>query len=448
MNKLKEKNKILDTELYWYAFGLLSRTITGPALALIVAAKTSSIEQGIYYLFISVYSLVTIFEAGIGVVLSQRLAKFANRIEWVNKNSISGPINIKRYIHSAIALLIIWNLLVAIILLTLINIIGHIILGGKALTENWESAWYFYIFSSALLVIGGASVTINEGLLRRQTAYKIQLIGALLNAFAVCTSLLSGFGLFSLGTGALISGLFYTLTLITSLKGIIRSSINQLINITKYKRSILLVFKQSKRFVAKLAITWAGGYFYWNSFTLFSFIMIDPVIAGKVGLSMALARAGLAVAESGVQTKRVILTNFITNGKPDEAIKLFDAVFIRFWLLLVTGYGLFLLLLMIAPVNYSSKLLDPVNLAILFTAFAFLYYITGYATLLRSSNTEPLLFCSAFQNISTPLICYLALKASNLQLFLISMIVINLIAGIWVKMIHRNHFSSLLDQKN
>lgn len=69
------------------------------------------------------------------------------------------------------------------------------------------------------------------------------------------------------------------------------------------------------------------GYFYWNGFNIISFKYLGPEIAGYIGISISIMRAGQNIAMSILNSQMTLYANNIANGFVKEAKKIFDKYF-------------------------------------------------------------------------------------------------------------------------
>jgi hypothetical protein len=204
--------------------------------------------------------------------------------------------------------------------------------------------------------------------------------------------LYSGGGLFALGFSNLISGLFilfflvfskYKNLLISIWRGLSHWSINYLNEVFPYQW--------------KLALSWISGYFIFQLFNPVLFATEGVVIAGKMGMTLAIINGVSGLAMSWISTKIPLFSTLISLKKFEESNVIFKKT-----LLNVIGVSVFLFFILICGIQIlnfiypklGSRFLKLDYIIVLSIISLINLVIYCWASYLRCFKNEPYLINS------------------------------------------------------
>lgn len=376
--------------------GLLSRTLSGPLIVLLLTSELSPNEQGLYYAFLSIAGIQLIFELGFSTAIVQHLAHSKPNKSFFKTYSLLGYTFFK---FSSILLfftLIIYG-----------NWYFHDIN-----VNQWQIQWVVFSFFLSLNVYLSILYIIKEGKLEYVRVYEVRLYSSLIYSLVLALSLLFGAKLWSLAISQ-----FSTL-LITIYFLIIRDKEKLYPKYKICRRRIYWSFRSIIKFQSKLAVIWITGYFYWNTFTLFYFKYESPEFAGKIAISIAVLAAISGSSASFVRTKRALYSKLISEGKVNKAKDIFlksSVLGLSIYIFITT---IFAVVIFTLSDNYYVLRFVDFELLLLLILFRLLVLCAELmATFLRAYRDEPLFNVTLITNLSVPITvvaCYITGLTENI----------------------------------
>jgi O-antigen/teichoic acid export membrane protein len=159
----------------------------------------------------------------------------------------------------------------------------------------------------------------------------------------------------------------------------------------------------------KIALSWVSGYFVFQLFNPVLFIYFGAVVAGQMGMSLALTTAVTTLAMSWISTKSPTFGQLIAR----RDYKLLDRIFSRtllqaFFAAISCGVVLLLTVFVLytLQIPLSQRVLDPLAFVLL-TAVAIINVVVfAEAVYLRAHKQEPFLWISIAIAILSALSAY------------------------------------------
>jgi hypothetical protein len=358
--------------------------LSGPLAILLITQELTSVQQGIYYTFISLSSIQWVFELGISTCIIQYL-------------SASKANDIKKYI-SFISLF----LFVSSVLLFFFLILFADFIFSDVSESEWHVTWILYSFSVCLNMFFNSLSIIEEGCGRVNSAYKVKFISSILYTLGLVVTLFFGAGLYSLFFAQLGMLLANVIFLNHNFRLILQS------NSGMSFRSIKETFKEVLGFQSKLSLVWLVGYLYWNSFSIIFFKYVSPEYAGQFGATNGVFGAVAAIATALINTKRVEWGKCNDNSEVLKSFREFKScsiqgscIYIVFSLLIV------LVFFFLYDYDFVERFLPFFELqAFIFMRIAILFqeYVLLY---LRTFKDEPLYKITIINYLAMPLFIFL-----------------------------------------
>jgi O-antigen/teichoic acid export membrane protein len=423
MNSLKNSKKIA-------IFGLVGTSIkllTGPITLLIIAATLTKEELGFYYMFFSLIAMSQLLEVGVGSVLK---SYYSYEVPVNRKYTIENKSNIFALYMFARK----WYLLLSL----LFFIIG--IISGEATFQSynddilWKGPWYTLLFVACINLLLLPIKSYIEGMQYQLKLNFINIKSQVAMAISLWVALYFNFGLYSVAlsqaSGVVIFFICYYKD--KDLK----------VEKTKTYDTFGTVFKKLLPLLKKTGIVWFLGYFYWNSFNFITFNMLGAQTAGVIGLSIALARAGMGVAGSIVISQLTVFSNLIANNKEKESFIIYKKYAFYSLLLLLFGYVIFIFGMLFKPDFYFFEKVLPIKqIMYLFTFFFIAHLVSLLDSYTRSYKVELFVFVQLFNSIFTPLMFFCSIY------FDIEYFILPIVSAVLVLIFTYRKFNTLIHNK-
>ncbi|ELU1436638.1 O81 family O-antigen flippase [Providencia rettgeri] len=403
-----------------------SKIITGPVTMLILASTLTTEEIGFYYVFFSLIASSQLLEFGIGWILKHFYAYEKKENNKITNESI-------RNISSLYAFSLTWYSFLAIGFLALGIILGEINFNSYVGDIKWRLPWYLVLISASLNLIIMPLKAYLDGLQFQVYLYTISLICQVSMAISLWLSLYNNLGLYSIAISQLTEFILFLL----------------LFNLRKDHKikhdfsgySFKSKLKQLSPLLKKTGIVCFLVYFYWNGFNFISFNVLSPTIAGIIGLSIALGRAGMGIAASITQSQSTIYSNLISRKELPIAISSFKKFRLISNLVLISGYTIFIISILQFPnFFFFEKILEINNLITLFLFFYIAHNVSVIDNFTRCFKVELFVKIQFINSVLTPLSFFIT-TYMNINYFSLPCVVI-----IFIYILTKIKFNHLIKQ--
>ena len=382
-------------------WAVIERPIT---LTLIATCMTAQ-ARGFYFTFASVLALGVFFELGIGVVLTQFYGHEAAYFRLRPDGTFDGSWpHIDRF-RSLLRQAFKWYCGIAILVVVCIGTAGAIFFGQRPSEGvSWTFAWWGVVVVSATTAPLQPFISALEGMGLVAEVQRLRLASNVLG------------GLLLWGCLLLRGGLLASWCL--PLGGILCTS--ALLSI-RYRPFIKFVFardpltKEIKWWEEiwpmqwKIAVSWISGYFISQLFAPVLFRFQGPVIAGRMGMSMAVGVSVMAVGVIPIVVKAPFFAQLISKRDYLELDKLFR----RSGLLslgmsaIATIGAITIIALFNGYTQYGDRFLPTWQVVCLIITYALLCIPQAQAIYLRAHKQEPFLMLNVVGGIATGLVAVL-----------------------------------------
>lgn len=375
-----------------------SRLLSGPLVLLVISSKLTSEQMSYYYSFFSIIAMQQLLEMGLGFAIKQFIAHAYKEREgkWLE----SSILDVKSYFRFAC----LWFAFIFVFILFGIGFFGDYFFSSEYSEIDWSIPWWSLVFASAIATGLTPILFLLEGCQRQVEIYKARLFSGLSASATTCILMAAGFDLYSIAISVVISNFVMYVYLYRHIYEI-NMSFQRVVGFSK---TIKETFFELWPMVSKMSLTWVMGYFFWNSFNLIAFKQFTPDLAGKLGFTLALARAGFGIAESIVASQSTIYAKQISEGKVEIAVLAFKKGMNQSLGLLIFGYASFCSVNMIIPDLYIfNKSLDLNQTIQVFIYFILLLPVILQSNFCRCFKKEPYFYISIFSNIAVPIVFFL-----------------------------------------
>lgn len=304
----------LNPSIIFTVSGRLIQAIGGLILIFLVSKFLTKEEQGYYYTFGSLIAIQIFFELGFTTIITQFVAHENAHINW-DEFSLSekSQIHVSRLSFLFKFCLKLFTFLSIVLLFTLIFL--GIFFFKKFSSSNviWEAPWVILAFSTSLLLVTSPILSFFEGLGKVKEVALIRLFQQLFSLIIVIISFLCGQKLYSLAFANFSS--FLVIIFSFSLSYFRKNIHFFYTKICMYK---IDYFKEIFPFQWKIALSWISGYFIFQLFNPVLFATEGPVVAGKMGITLAIFNGISTISMSWITTKISIFSNLIALNKRNE----------------------------------------------------------------------------------------------------------------------------------
>ena len=368
--------------------------------------------MGFYYTFYSFATMAMLFEVGVGYVLKQ-FYSYEVTLDEAGTIYSEGRRNINHIFKFSLH----WYALVSILYSLCIGIGGAIYFSDYQGTVQWQAPFYLLVLMSGFRVFLNVFDSFLDGIQRQELINAIRLYSTLFSAIALWIAIYVGANLYSVAISQFSSG-FVILILIHKYKNSFSSIVDNRLTLDYSFKS---QFKKIFPLFGRTSVVWFFGYFFWNGFTLIAFKVYGAEFAGRVGLSVSIARGGFDVANSFLINQRTILANKIANNKTKEALKIFTRYFFLSSIILLSGYCLFITTWLMFPDFYIFNKLLPMQLVItLLFFFVITLIFTATSNFVRAYKVEPFVLISIYNAFCIPFFFWLSYIYQLENIFLLS----------------------------
>lgn len=357
-------------------------------------------EQGYYYTFSSIIAIQIFFELGLNNIIVQFVAHEAANCKFNENSELIGAPEYLSRLSSLLKFCTKVFMILSIILFIILIISGYYFFTKYQVTNNnieWHRPWILLCFSTSAILIFSPILSFLQGLGKIKEVAKIYFYQQI---FSITISLLVLYfrgGLWAIGLSSLTSMLTSFLFLFFSNHRILLLKIWTQLDkwVISYKREIF-------PYQWKIGLSWICGYFIFQLFNPVLFAKEGAIIAGRMGITLAVLNGISSLSMSWINTKIPIFSNLIAKKNYLEL----DLIYNKSVKQLLT-IAIFLILVFNIFIYFSSvfnnKLLNrflPIEFILLLSISAVVSLLNfSWATYLRCHKQEPFLINSIILSI-------------------------------------------------
>ncbi|MBB3187207.1 lipopolysaccharide biosynthesis protein [Microbacter margulisiae] len=368
------------------------------SLSLIALFLTKE-EQGFYYTFGSILAIQVFFQLGFDTIITQYAAHETAHISTFNISQNETEQKAQSRLSSLLHFCIRWFSTLSIGLFVVLMIAGYLFFSKYSHNSNveWKYPWIILVFNTCLAFIVIPIFSFIQGLGKVKEMAKLRLIQQSVNLIVLWILLYFGGHLYSApvaGTVSLLIALVllafseFRITLLRIWKLLGRWHIN-------YKQEIF-------PYQWKIAVSWISGYFIFQLFNPVLFATSGAIVAGQMGMTMAVFNGLSGLTMSWITTKVPTFSKLFAKRDFKFADNLFNKTFKQ--VLSLNFLGVLALISIIVLLRYfkfsiGSRFL-PVHLVVILGIGIFVnQMVFSWATYLRCHKKEPYLITSVVTGI-------------------------------------------------
>lgn len=366
-----------------------------------VAHFLSPDQQGFYYTFASIAALKIFFEMGLSFVILQFSSHQFVALRWGREGLVEGDESAVSRFFAFLAKSVKWYGIAALCLLVTVLPVGIVFFGLREPPPpgfTWRGPWALLIVGTALNLLAVPVFAAIEGSGRIVEVYRIRLIQGIAGAMSGWLILLAGESLFFAAANVLVSalaGLGWLFFKNSRLIGQIAASLKH----TRLReRSSGKEFSWSKEVWPmqwRIAVSWMSGYFISQLFTPVLFYYHGPIIAGQMGITLALVTILGSIAMTWLNVRAPLFGALIATRSWIELDRVFRAVFWQSLMVMTIGaFGILVLIIALENQPVGKRFLPTMDTGILLCGFIVSHIIGCFAQYLRAHKKEPFVWLS------------------------------------------------------
>ena len=391
---------------------------------LLITNFLSKEEQGFYYTFASVLAIQIFFELGLGGILTQFVAHEKAHLKVINTTIEGQERHISR-LASIFQFSMRWYLFLAFLLQ-----LSLIFLGGYFFHKNtadlyyiqWKIPWIIVSIFTGLNLFLSPIMAILQGLHQVKEMARFAFIQQIIVMCVSWLSLALGAKLYVVAINSIVSfvvlvGLYLHSDYVKLLTALWKRNISESIS---YWQEIF-------PFQWKIALSWASGYFIFQVFNPIVFAFYGSVVAGQVGITLAILNAILSLVVSWTSTKIPLWSSLIAKKEYDildysmlGTIKKSSLVAIS----TVIAGSVFVAILQYFNFDLGNRFLPWELCALFFVAIPFNNIINIWATVLRCFKKEPFLLQAFLIGLCCLIEIYITAKFFDIKIMLLGYLLI------------------------
>lgn len=388
---------MIRKESYYSMISVGFKLLSGPISILLITTSLSELEQGIYFMFLSLSSVQWVFELGITTCMVQYISSSTNKADRL------------KYTNFLFYFMISSSLLLFVFLY-----LSSFYIFDDVAYELWFEPWFFYLILVALNLWANFILVVEEGSGDIEHAYMTKMLSAIAYSTTLMSSLYLGGALYSLFFAQL------SMFIVVIYRSFNRINYKNISGFFSCFSSLKATFFKVMPFQYKLSIVWITGYLYWNSFQLILFKYESPELSGYFGATNGVfgALAMMAISLVSTQRARWGRINEIEGGKKTYPYFLREAfkgsvIYIVMSLIFIVSFALF-------PYPSLKNRFLPLSLmALLFVFRYFVLFQEFILIYLRTFKDEPLYKITVVNYMLLPCGIFLGVFLGDVKLVLI-----------------------------
>lgn len=398
----------IDKAIFFTSSARIAQGLGGIVSVLFVARFLTGIEQGFYFTFASILAIQVFFELGLNGIITQYVAHEASHLV-LNGDKYEGEDKYLSRMASLLHFCFKWYGVLAGALFVILGVTGFVFFSHFYKAEapvNWLLPWLLLTAGTTLYFLLSPFIAFIEGLGKVKEVAKIRFLQQVITMFVTWSGLFLGLKLYVGGVSTLIGISILTYFILSKFLPIFRNIYSTKLTVRVSYRGEIFPFQW------KIALSWISGYFIFQLFNPVLFATDGAIVAGQMGMTLAILNGIQALSNSWFSTKIPLYSGLIAQK---EFLRL-DVIFNRTLKqsVLISGLSLITMLIIIIIIRQFSLSIGGVALEERFLEYVPLVFmmipvftnqvVFSWATYLRCHKQEPFLSYS----IVTAVLCGLS----------------------------------------
>ena len=379
--------------------------ISGPITMFLIATRFSPETQGFYYTFGSILGLQFFVELSLSTVIIQFASHEWSMLGLNAEGRIEGETGALSRLASLGKLSILWYLIAGVVVAFGLSLGGYIFFSQSTYPGiDWTSPWIFLSILTGINFCLIPAWALLQGCGQVVCVYNFRMIEGFLRALSIWATLVLGGGLWTPAVSVAVCIIWAAMFLTW-----------------RYRRFFLSFFSSTTGprvswwdgvwpMQWRMALSSVGGYFIAYFFTPVLFHYHGAVVAGKMGMTWALASVLAATTSLWSATRAPKFGMLIAKKEYQQLDRLFFRVATMSIAVLITGaIAIWLLIYLLYAIDYplSVRLLPPLPAGLFLLGVVAMNSTVPLATYLRAHKKEPFLVLSVASGLLIGLFVWL-----------------------------------------
>lgn len=382
----------VDKSIAYSSGARVVQAFTGVASIFFIARFLSGVEQGFYYTFGSIVAIQVFFELGLTGIITQYVAYEAAQLEWEDPTHLKGERKYMSRLAHLVRFSAKWYAVISAVLLVVLIGVGFVYFGLYApsgSTDVWLMPWVLVSAGTVLNLFMSPFQSVLMGLDKVKEISKIRFYQQIMIPLSTWLGLAVGFKLYVVGIASLLSAVYcfifaYRTDLWPILKNLWKEKITEKVS---YKKEIF-------PYQWRIALSWVSGYFIFQLFTPVLFAYRGAVVAGQMGMTLAVLNGINAFSYSWINTKIPLFSKLVALKEYANLDRIFNKTMLQMGFICVLLLGI--MFVGVAGLRFfdlplGDRFLPVAPMLILMVALLMNILNGGYATYCRCHKKEPFL---------------------------------------------------------
>jgi len=415
----------INDEIFFTLLFKFCSLLTNTLVFFSIVKIFTPIEQGLYFVFLSIAAMNVCLELGFTTVMYQFFSH--SRVNLIiNKNGVSGArknlVEFANYFKFGVM----WIFIVSCIASLSLFYVGKFILLKNVYEIDVLNMWTPYIICNSFLLITLFLLSFLESIGFYKTVFKFRAFQIILLNSCFILLLFFGYHLYSLFLTALLN-LF---TVVTWVFYNYRNLIKSLIKI-RNKVTFLPYFLRIWPMFSRLSVGWISGFIGGQMIVPLTSYFKGPELAGKIGLSFSILTIIFGFSSSWIASHQRKFSGYFRLNTLNKILPKFYELKrkgLLFLLISIISTIISLLVMNVCNFSVSERFLDHTDFLILSLSFIFLYLQFCEASLVRAFKTEPFLTLYLATALITLFIQAFSLYFFDIRSYMVFYLIINALA--------------------
>lgn len=433
----------LDKAIAYSSGARVIQAFAGVASIFFISRYLSGVEQGFYYTFGSIVAIQTFFELGLTSIITQYVAHEVSHLNLTPNNIFDGEVLYKSRLTSLLKFSVKWYFAISILFFFVLLVTGFFFFNKFSEYRNeisWRIPWALISLGTAIKLFQSPLASFLMGLGLVKEINKIGFYQQLILPLSAWLGLICGFKLYVVGISSLLSVLIWHIYISqTHMHCILRNIWNE--HVTER----VLYSKEIFPYQWRIALSWISGYFIFQLFNPVLFATEGSIVAGQMGMTLAVLNGIQAFSMSWLNTKVPLYSRLIALKDYAQLDVIFQRslkqmAFISLLLIITFLLGMQAIRLFNIYINGSlliKRFLPYTPMFFLIIAFFINLFINSWATYLRCHKKEPFLVISIVGGILCALSTILLGKSYGVIGMTLGYSLITIFLAIWAYKIYK-----------
>ena len=390
----------LNSDVLHSAINMSWRIISGPLTLLLVPLFTSASIQGYWYTFISLSALTVFADLGFTSIASQFVAHEFAFLSLGKDGLIHGDPDHLASTAALLRFVIQWGGISGLVVMPIVLIIGIVLFAQKGFDGLWVIPWILFSVGTLAQYWAAILASFLQGARQVARVQKITLVARITQTLVLFGLLVSHMGLYALAVATLVGNCLLAIILVWGYG----KSLKQLLTLRseqKWGRDVLSL-------LWRYAMSWVGGYLNMQVFTPIVFQLKGPVLAGKIGITMAIWMAAITLSTVWFSANGPRI-NILVERKEERRVNELTKELLRLTFLTFLGCLVAVALALVVGSFLYIEIIERIvrrfmgisSAMILIVVGCISFTVNAMATYLRAHKEEPFLLPSVAAGLGT-----------------------------------------------